>query len=165
VALDTPLTASTLAAELENQGAAVATIRAFSGGFLSWNPLAPTLNDFDIDNGLGYFVQLSTAPTAGFFEITGSPIEEPVAVNLGVGFNLVSFPVTTGPQTASTLAEAIKDLVDPQAAVADVVATVRAFSGGFLSWNPLAPTLNDFDIDPDAGYFVQLSQAAQGFSP
>jgi hypothetical protein len=98
-------------------------------------------------------------------EITGSPIEAPLPLDLGVGFNLVSFPVTTGSQTASTLAEAIRTAVDPQAQVSDVVDTIRSFAGGFSSWNPLQPGLNDFIIDSRAGYFVQLSQAVQGFSP
>ncbi len=164
VVIDPPMAASVLAAQLESQGATVDTIRAFSGGFLSWNPSQATLNDFDIKSGSGYFVQLATAPSSGIFQIIGPPIDTPVPLDLGVGFNLVSFPFTSGSETASSLAEAIKSSVDPQAEVSDILDTVRAFSGGFLSWNPSQATLNDFVIKPDAGYFVQLSQSAPGFS-
>ena len=82
-----------------------------------------------------------------------------VGIPLGVGFNLIGIPVILDtPLTASTLAAELGN----QGATVD---TIRAFSGGFLSWNPLAPSLNDFDIDPNAGFFVQVSQAAQAFTP
>lgn len=103
------------------------TIRAFSGGFVSWNPLQPGINDFVIENGYGFFVQLAAQPISGVFQITGPPIVAPLSIHLGVGFNLVNFPVTGRQLTPSILAEEIKAAVHPPAQVSDVVDTIRAF--------------------------------------
>ncbi len=164
VLTDTQLKAADLAGLIQDQAGQVVSIRAFSGSFISWTPANVDFNNFEINPGDAFFVQLAVIPNGGIFEVTGSPIEAPVVLDLGVGFNLVNFPVTQA-ATAADMATAVTNAFNPSAQVSDVVVSIRAFSGSFISWTPANVDFNNFTVDPAAGYFVQLSQAVQGFSP
>ena len=154
-------TVSYLAAQIEAQGGVVTTIVEYDAGFNAWLSQFPTEKDFLLQDGRGYFVRLTTAPTGGKWTVQGLPYTTPVTLGLGPGFNLISVPKATPPAgyDSRSLAEAI----DP--GLTGIVSQIVKYDAGFTAWLSGFPTEKIFAIEPVRGYFVRLTQAVTGFVP
>jgi hypothetical protein len=148
-----PLTAydaEELCERIEDQGGDVAEIDRWYAGGWQGHICGLPFNDFPIELGEAYFVKGSAASvwTVGGFAVT-----EPVALDLGVGWNSISVP-----HSDSYTAESLCDEIIGQGVTA--VEIDRWYAGGWEGHICGLP-FNDFPIEPGKGYFVKAGSAGQ----
>jgi len=155
-----------IAAQFAAQGGVVTQILAWTGSsqaFDPWSASQPANNNDPVVTGQGYFIQVTTVPTSGFWQVTGAPINSSVALNLVNGFNLISIPSSTSNYTYSTLSDAISSA----GGVVTQILAWTASSQAFDPWSASQPANNNDPVDTTgkAGYFIQTTTGVTNFNP
>jgi len=119
---------------------------------------SPEANDFPIEEGSGYFVLAVAPPPTGEWAVSGPQFTQAVALDLVVGLNLISVPLSSvGATDAASLAEAIAD----QGSNAAQVIRWSSASQSFLLWSASSPEANIFGVGSAEGCFVLVTTAGQ----
>lgn len=162
VGLATTTTASGLAQEIADQGGEVAQVIRWDEGsqsYVLWSAASPLANDFELEEGRGYFVLVVTPPTTpvtGAWRATGSEFAQGVPITFVVGLNLISTPFQT-PVTGYDTVSFAQAVADQGGQVAQIIRW-DALSQAFVLWSAASPGANIFAIDGGAqsGYFVLI---------
>ena len=150
LALNKSYTAESLLDEIEAQGGSCSEVdRWYSGG---WNAHIHNIpvNNFNILEGLGYYVKCSGD---GIWSQVSDYFNNPIAINLLVGWNALSIPYSTTNYTA----ESLLDEIDSQGGNCSEID--RWYSGGWNAHIHNVPT-NDFDILAGEGYYIKCSNSS-----
>ncbi len=153
--------ANDLAVDLNDRGATISRIYNWDATFGFWeehNPAISFRNNFDINNGVGFFI--ANTGNQIQYTVSGTPIETPIQLNIVAGLTSVGFPVTSQVYKANDLAQAIE-------AQGGAVSRIYNWDATFGVWeehNPAISFRNNFDIVSDRGYFVSATGATQ-FDP
>jgi len=135
---------------LESIGATAKSVMQWDAGAQWWNihyRQYPNYNNFAIEPGCGYFVEIDGAPT--YWIAAGTLIQELFTSSISFDYTLMGFP--TG-ETA--LAQEVLDEVTAQGG--DGHSIYRWDEAGWWDVHyDQYPTNNNFAIEPDNGYFVK----------
>jgi hypothetical protein len=103
--------------------------------------------DFDITVGQGYFVQVDSDRNITF---EGTPISEPISLNMKAGYNLISIPYSPQKYTSYSLLSSISSQV-----VTRWRSETQSWDSAFTTGDSTLGT--DFDVNLGASYFVQVT--------
>ena len=143
-------TAESLLDEIDSQGGSCSEIdRWYSGGWSAHIHNIP-VNDFSITEGEGYYVKCSSSST---WNQAALNFNNPVAVDLFVGWNALSVPYSTTSYTA----ESLLDEIDSQGGSCSEID--RWYSGGWSAHIHNIP-VNDFSITEGEGYYIKCSSSS-----
>jgi hypothetical protein len=120
-------------------------VAAFQNGtWLTYNPASP-FNTLDaLDGRLGFWILMSEPAT---LTATGTPTATPlVLVN---GWNLVSYPTTSGAAIADSLSLYSYDTLQ-------AIQNFDAETTVWRTYRPTSPFNNLTDFAPGAGYWIQV---------
>jgi hypothetical protein len=146
-------TAHSLLQEINAAGgsATVSEVARWMGSLWETHKLSyPSLNDFSVEMGQGYFIKGNGSGQTDWV-ITGVPLTMPVSISLCDGWNLVSVPYAPAQYQAQGLLEAINGLTWS----VTVVEANRWNSSLWETHKTQYPVHNNFDIEPQVGYFIK----------
>ena len=104
-------------------------------------------NNFDIQLGEGYFIKCSAA---GDWDVSGVDIAKELKLELQVGWNLISVPYPPNTYQAQTLLDEINSDGN------DCTEILQWVNSGWGS-HTYDGVFNDFDINPESGYFINCN--------
>lgn len=149
-----PFTSETILQNLQSQGIACVEIMEWLNGGWNSHEIGLPFGDFPLALGRGYFVRCNLG---GAWRLEGSRLDSGTAVALSPGWNLVGIPHPESGYQAHT----VLDEINNQGATCGEI--MRWYNSGWESYLPGIP-INDFDILPYQGYFVQCS-AGGSYTP
>jgi hypothetical protein len=151
-----PLTASTLAAAIAEDGGVVDQIDTwdYSTGMWSSYKVGLALNDFEIQVGKAYFLKVTTP---GSWSMIGYVTDVGLPDYFGVGLNGIGIPYMPTPLTASSLAAYV-------ASLGGEVGQIDMWDESVGMWRSYMPGLpfTDFPLETDRGYFLKVTQSTLG---
>ena len=158
---------SDLARQIAERGGELAQVVGWNAGtgvFRLWSASSPGANDFELQEGHGYFILMVSPPATDVWRSGGLPVGASVPLELLPGLNLITAPFLTPPGGYDTVsfAQAIAEQGGQVAQIAGWDAAAQRYS----IWSAAAPESNVFGIDPGSGYFVLVAEPTpQPFEP
>ena len=152
--------AQSLLDEINSQGGACSEIDRWDGSGWVGHIDGLSFNNFDINQGEGYFIKCSTSSD---WTVSGYPIESAISLNLISGWNLIGVPypsVVPYPQSGY-LAQSLLDDINSQSGACS---EVDRWDGSGWVGHIDGLSFNNFEINNDEGYFVKCSQSST-FTP
>jgi hypothetical protein len=147
-------TAQSLLDAVNAQGGACSEIDRWIG---YWDPhldALPTTNNFALALGAGYFVRCS-APSD--WTVDGDSLSAPIPLALSSGWNLIGIPYPSSGYTAQSV---LADITSQGGTCSEI----DNWEGMWVAHLQVLPTVNNFAILRDRGYFVRCS-ATSSFTP
>ena len=132
--------------------------------FKLWTPFGGVNDPINLADG--FFIRVNQQVT---WTVTGAPIADPINLDLGSGFNLVSFPAISGSEiTPMAIAEGLLPAgTDITAGPVQIVLAWNTAFQSFKLWTPFGGVNDQIDANPEDGIdgaFIRLTSAQQ-FSP
>jgi hypothetical protein len=151
-----PLTAESLAQQINAQGGACTSVIAYdsaTGAFVT-HPAGTALSNFDIAAGSGYFVRCATAST---WRVRGFRLGSfGGSLTLKSGYNLIGLPVEPLMGAAYT-AEGFGIEINDQGGGATQIVRYDETTGQFVT-HPVGTALENFSLALGRGYFVRCTK-------